>query len=158
MSISANVTNSNDQIVSYVEDNDWKSASPTSMQIWDRNYNDYAFEILDVNKIPIFNVRVVGPNEIQIAGLFNAGSGTRVLISNEGGGIIGNPTQQDIKDTLVPIFKYPSEFSLGLLVNPTYLSSLPLDTSDKMFADAAFWMNSSYVFLFVGVLITTGLG
>lgn len=158
MSISANITNPNNETVGYIVNNTWKSASPNSMQIGDRSYNDYAFEILDLNMIPIFNIRVVGPNEIQIGGLFDVGIGSQVLISDNGGGIMVTPTEQEIKEFLVPIFKYPSDEYLGQLINPTYMSSSLTSTSDRMFADASFWMYSSYVFLFVGGVITTGLG
>jgi large-conductance mechanosensitive channel len=136
MSVSANITDSNNQLVATIRNNVWKSDSPNSPQIGDRNYNNYAFEVIDNNNITIFNVRVVGSNEIQIGGLFNLG-GTQTLVSDNGGGILGSPSQQNITQLLTPLFKYPSSNYLGELVNPTYLRSLPTDTSDAMIFEAS---------------------
>ncbi len=135
ISVSANITDSNNQIVATIRNNIWKSDSPNSPQIGDRNYNNYAFEIIDNNNITIFNVRVVRSNEIQIGGLLNIG-GEQVLISDNGGGILSNPSQQNISDLLIPIFKYPSTQYLGELINPKYLQSLPTDTSNTMMSEA----------------------
>jgi hypothetical protein len=84
LSISANITNSENEVVAYIQNNTWKSVSPDSMQIGDRNYNAYAFEIVDMNYVPIFNVRIVGPNDIQIGSVFE-GNNSTTLISNNGG-------------------------------------------------------------------------
>ena len=157
MSISANITNSNNETVAYIENNNWKSLSPTSIQIGDRNYNDYAFEVVDISMVPIFNVRVVGANEIQIGGLFNVGS-WKVLISDNGGGIMTEPSQQNITDLLTPIFKYPSDKYLGELINPTYLSSLPTDTSDKILSESSVLTIVGYVLAFVGVFFIAIFG
>lgn len=149
--ISANVTNSDNQVVGRITNNTWRSERPDSMAIGDRNYNDYAFEILDINMMPIFNVRVVGSNQIQISGLFHGNNNT-ALISDNGGGVWANPSQQQINDLLTPMFKYPSSEYAGKLINPTYLTSLP-DTSDKMFFEASVLTVVGYVFIGLGVLL-----
>jgi|SRR5271157_184994 len=155
MSISANITNSDNELVGYIENNTWKSVSPNSLQIGDRNYNNYAFEIVGPNMVPIFNVRVVGPNEIQIGGLFDSGT---VLISDNGGGILGNPSPQNISELLTPLFKYPSDKHTGELVNPTYASGLPTDNSDKMLFESSLLSIIGYVLAFTGGLFIAIFG
>jgi hypothetical protein len=155
MSISANITNSNNEVIAYIENDSWKSVSPNSMEIGDRNYNVYAFEIVDLNTIPIFNVEILGSNTIQISGVFNMAGG-KVLISDNGGGIIGNPSEQNITQNLVPIFKYPSSEYLGELINPAYPT--PPDTWDGMFSDASVKTNVSYVLTFFGTLFVAIFG
>jgi hypothetical protein len=71
----------------------------------DRNYNDYAFEVIDANGIPVLQVYVQSGNLIFVNGLFYI-AGVRYLASPSA--FMDRPTEQEISGALAPIFKYPS--------------------------------------------------
>ena len=109
--VSANITNAYGEFIGWIRNNNWKSISPDSLVIGDRNYNDHAFEVVDEYYNPIFSVQIIGSNEIRIAGIFRNDNET-AIISNKGGGIWVNMsgfTRQEIEQVLVPLFRYPSD-------------------------------------------------
>jgi hypothetical protein len=132
MYVSAVITNSNNQTIANIHDNNWQTVNPDSLLFLDRNYNAYAFEILGINGIPTIQVVIRGPNEIQIGGLFYTKNG-RVDIApmaNGDGMLYLNPTdEQLIKANIPTLFKYPAltnATNLGKMINPLYPSSDPL--------------------------------
>lgn len=155
--ISADIIDSNNELVGYIRNNTWKSVSPDSVQIGDRNYNDYAFEIIDANMAPIFDVRVVGPNEIQIGGLFHNGNMT-ALISNNGGGVWSNPSNQQISALLTPMFNYPSNSHFGELFNPTIAQKSTNILADKAQSESNLFSILGYALAFIGALFVTIFG
>ncbi len=64
--VSAVVRDASDRILVNIIDNEWKSESPDSMLIWDRNYNAYAFEVIDRDKIPVLQILMRENNSILI--------------------------------------------------------------------------------------------
>jgi hypothetical protein len=135
--VSADLKDSNGTRIAQIVNNEWKTVEPGTLLFWDRNYNAYAFEIIGSNNVPTLQVIMVGPNKIQIGGLFYTSNG-RIYIRQplksdpEGTGAVLqiNPTDQYLESLNVSrIFKYPAltdSSNLGKMVNPLYPSSDPL--------------------------------
>lgn len=130
ISVSIILTDSNNQTIGWVVNNQWKS-DPNSVLIRDRNYNSYAFEIIDRASVPLVQIRLVSSNQIVIGGLFTLKSGRQVAIATNGLGIVTNPTSQNISEMLSPIFKYPSKDHVGELIDPTYSNSMSNNVLDQ---------------------------
>jgi hypothetical protein len=134
MYVSTDVRDSNNTLIAEIVNNEWKTVNPDTLQFWDRNYNNYAFEIIGSNNIPTLQVIMVGSNEIQVGGLFFTqtgsiyiapminGSGTRLFIN------VGDK-HQEYNTTIPTIFKYPcltNPDNLGEMNSSFYPSSNPL--------------------------------
>jgi hypothetical protein len=138
LSVSAIIKNLNNETIAQIINNEWKTVNPNTLLFWDRNYNAYAFEIIGSDNVPTLQVIMVGPNKIQIGGLFYTQTG-RIYIQPLGQDAVlwKNPTDQQLKDANIPrIFYYPAltdQSNLGKMVNPTYPSSNPLLESTAMF-------------------------
>jgi hypothetical protein len=157
--ISANVSNLDNQLVAYFVNNTWKSDTPNMLSIGDRNYNQYAFEIIDRNNVSIFSVRIIGYNEIAIGGLFNS-SDELLGISNNGGGAVISPSQEWMKQNLAPIFKYPSneKDNIGKLVNSNYPQTSPTlppikNDWDSLFFESEFLNVIGWILTVSGVFL-----
>jgi len=137
LSVSADIKDSKGTRIAQIVNNEWKTVDPSSLLFWDRNYNAYAFEIIGSNNVPTLHVIMVGPNRIQIGGLFYTSDG-RIYIRQPlksdptGTGAVFeiNPTDQRLEALNISrIFKYPAltdTSNLGKMVNPVYPSSDPL--------------------------------
>lgn len=81
---------------------------------WDRNWDQTAFEIVDENGIPFFQIERPSHNNIRLRGIFRTSNGTVVIAGNEG--LYFNPT------TPIPapatLFVYPSTNNLHKRVSP----------------------------------------
>jgi len=129
LSVSAIIKDVNNETLVQIADNEWKSLSPNSMLIWDRNYNSYAFEVLDPNKIPALQVLMGEQNTISlgfslytrgIPFFFTVTRGTYMYPSSE--------QLQEIRNST--LFKYPSSKYPNEMLNSTgYPSSDPLSRS-----------------------------
>jgi hypothetical protein len=145
-------------------DNEWKSVNPDSLDIWDRNYNSYAFEVIDSNKIPVLQVIMGHENELLIGGSFyNQGIPIFATLTNGFSFIsdwnISSRMWQEFRDST--IFKYPSVSHLG------EIKSLPShDWSNPNSTDQTFTSNDplsvsnwkicgGYVAMTLGIIITT---
>lgn len=131
LSVSTILTNSNGTTIAQIVDNQWKTVEPSSLLFWDRNYNAYAFEIIGSNTVPTFQVIMVGPNRIQIGGLFYTERGSIYFQPVEDGAVLHvNQTDAELVDADIPtIFRYPAltkEANLGKMNDPYYPSSDPL--------------------------------
>jgi hypothetical protein len=62
--VSAQITDERGNLLANIIDNQWEAPNPP--QIWDKNYNSYAFEVKDENGIPILQVIMGSQNEILI--------------------------------------------------------------------------------------------
>lgn len=107
--VSVEVRDATGQTVAKIKDNMWVvNNNPTIAR--DRNYNDYAFEVIDSNNIPVLQVYSQEANQIYICGLFQVPN----LPPNSFGLLMtpetftNSPTKNQIKEELKPIFKYPS--------------------------------------------------
>jgi len=138
MFVSANIRNSDNTLIAQIVNNEWKTVNPDTLLFWDRNYNAYAFEIIGSNNIPTLQVIMVGPNKIQIGGLFYTRTGSIYIAQAPGGAVmyvnVGDEHQEYGKNIL-RIFRYPAltnPSNLGKMLNPIYYSSDPLSESTWM--------------------------
>jgi len=102
--ISAEVRNQAGDLVAQIVDNSW-AVNSNSTIAHDKNYNEYAFEVINSNSTPVLQVSIRNFNEVHVGGLFYVPNG-RLLIGSSA--IIFNPSNYDIKEELKPMFKYPS--------------------------------------------------
>lgn len=118
MSVSADIRNSNNTIIAQIVNNEWKTVNPDTLLFWDRNYNAYAFEIIGSNNIPTLQVIMVGPNKIQIGGLFYTRTGSIYIAPAPDGAImyvnVGDQ-HREYGQNVSRIFYYPA------LTNPNNL-------------------------------------
>jgi hypothetical protein len=111
--ISAEVRNQAGDLVAEIIDNNWAVNSNTTIA-HDKNFNEYAFEVIDSNSIPILQVSVRNFNEIHVGGLFYVPNG-RLLIGSSA--MTFNPLDRNIREQLKPMFRYPSyDLSFAILV------------------------------------------
>jgi hypothetical protein len=102
--VSAEVRDQNGEVVAKIHNNDW-SVNNNPVIANDRNYNDYAFEVMDSDRIPVLQVYMASNNTIYVNGLFYLGS-ERILAAPN---IMDfNPSDAEINQYLTPIFMYPS--------------------------------------------------
>jgi len=158
MLVSAEIRNSNGTLIAEIVNNEWKTRNPDSLLFWDRNYNAYAFEIIGSDNRPTLQVVMVGPNKIQIGGLFFSKTGGSFYITQAPSGavIYKNGPGQYVEDNQpVPtIFEYPcltDPSNLGKTVNPIYPSSDPL-------AQANWDTSLGYILSALGVICLTVFG
>jgi hypothetical protein len=63
----ATIKDKNNQTIGTINDNDWWSANPQNIaSLYSRNYNSYAFELIDENRMPVLQVLLDKPNEIDL--------------------------------------------------------------------------------------------
>ena len=88
---------------------------------YDRNYNAYAFEVIDSNIVPILQVVLTPENNIFVGGVFYGENESLVAQLNVT--TIYNPDNYKYNQT---IFQYPSDINLGKLVaNSPYAFGSP---------------------------------
>src|ERR1035437_588765 len=84
-----------------VVDNEFTVSSPD----WDNNSNDRAFEVVDQNGLPVFQMIRNGIDKITVKGIFLTPGG--VVIGDDRGMRIGAKVQAS-DATIKPVFKYPA--------------------------------------------------
>lgn len=110
--VSVEVLNADGEIVAKIVDNQWVvSADPIIAR--DRNYNAYAFEVIDSDLVPVIQVVFSAQNKMFIGGLFYFPNARMLCTTNQ---TIVNPSSQNITEHINPIFNYPSEEHLGEMV------------------------------------------
>lgn len=102
--VSAEVRNQAGETVAKIHNNEW-SVNNNPVIARDRNYNDYAFEVIDSDGIPVLQVYMQSDNKIFVNGLFYLGNEKILAAPNQ---MLFNPTDTEINESLTPIFKYPS--------------------------------------------------
>ena len=143
--VSARIKDDRGNILADIQDNEWKAPSSDSMDIWDKNYNSFAFEVIDSNKIPVLQIILGSKNEIAI-GFSTYHQGVQLYanlicgLSYFSDGVAPPASLKNIKDST--IFNYPSKDNLGVMKQiPDYFSNLPYLTyktfpSDNPLADS----------------------
>jgi hypothetical protein len=111
--VSALIKNSENHTVAHMVNNQW-AVSSDNLVAYDRNYNAYAVEVVDINKIPVLQVNVSGQNEVRI-GFSSETQNSWVLVTPKGFYI--NPSEAEVEGLISAMFVYPSEKHLGELVN-----------------------------------------
>jgi hypothetical protein len=150
----AEIKDENNEIIGKVVDNDWSTVSPESTaSVWDRNYNAYAFELIDGDKMPVLQLLIGQPNRIDIGfSLFSQGISIYFGITT---GTMFNPSTpedfQRIRSST--LFKYPSSEHLGELVNSTGYptSSILADANAKIQLGVAFSIAGTIFIAIFGV-------
>jgi hypothetical protein len=107
--VSAEIKNEEGETIAKIKDNYWV-VNENNMIARDRNYNSYAFEVINSNLIPVLQVVVQEQNKIYIGGFFYDPS-RKVLVTPRG--LFINPSSAQIDENIQPIFRYPSEEHLG---------------------------------------------
>jgi len=120
--ISAEIKNEEGVTIAKIKDNQWV-VNEDKMIAYDRNYNDYAFEVINSDLVPVLQVIVQGQNRIYIGGLFYFPKGKMLATPN---GIIYNPSSEQIDKYIKPIFRYPSDKYLGQMVISESFIETPL--------------------------------
>lgn len=102
--VNAEVRGQAGEVVAKIHSNDW-SVNNNPVIANDRNYNDYAFEVIDSDRIPVLQVYIANNNTIYVNGLFYLGNGRILAAPNF---MEFGPSDAEISQYLTPIFKYPS--------------------------------------------------
>lgn len=144
LSVSAIIKNHNNETLAQIEGNEWKSLSPDNMLIWDRNYNSYAFEVLDPNHVPALQI-LMGQENTILLGFSLYTQGVPIFFTvTKGTYLYPSPEQiQEIKSAT--LFKYPSSKYLSEMTN-----SIGYPSSDLL-------ARSTYVMVTGGILGALGL-
>ena len=108
--VSAEIKNKDAELVAIITDNKW-SVNNNPIVAKERNYNSYAFEVIDSRNIPILQVVMMPENKILVGGVFYGENSTLVAMLN--GTTIFNPSDSTYDQT---IFQYPSDSNLGKLI------------------------------------------
>lgn len=116
--VSADLKNANGETVAKIADNQW-SVNYNNVIAYDRNYNSYAFEVIDSDLVPAIQVVFKPQNKMYLGGFFYSPNWTVLLLPNNTSVI--NPSLTDLNESLPRIFKYPSKDHLGeTVVKSTY--------------------------------------
>ncbi len=141
--VSAIIRDSNGNPIVRIINNTWYAVDPSyKLDYCDRNYNAYAFEVITFDYVPILQVAMVGPNEIQLGGLFYTENGFRRIAPTSNGGATfsyypkGMSIEEANKNVTIPLlFKYPAltnSSNLGKMENTVYPTTNPLaDANSK---------------------------
>ncbi len=109
VSVSAWINDDKGNMVAHIVDNNW-AVNPDNF--FDRNFSNYAVEVVDKNQIPMLQVKIESGNYVYIGGLFFYKSG-KILVTPKGFFI--NPSQDMINGGVETLFVYPSDKHLGQL-------------------------------------------
>jgi len=116
----AEIKDENNKTIGKVIDNDWWVANPQSTaSVWDRNYNAFAFELIDGNKIPVLQISMRQQNKIDI-GFSLYSQGLPYYFGITMGTLIGQPSDEDLQQIRSStLFLYPSDDFIGELRDST---------------------------------------
>ncbi len=120
--ISTVIRNEDGEIIAKIVNNNWV-VNDNHIIARDRNYNSFAFEVIDSDLNPVIQVIFSPSNKMYLGGLYYVPSG-RMLLTPEA--TIFNPSSSQIAEETQPIFVYPSAQNLGSMVNgiPRITSSI----------------------------------
>lgn len=124
--VSAEIKNREGETIAKIKDNHWV-VHENKILARDRNYNAYAFEVIDSDLIPVLQVVLRDQNRIYIGGLFYFETG-RVLATQNG--VLINPSPDQISEDVEAIFRYPSDEHLGEMTTMWKLEN-PIETVRK---------------------------
>lgn len=110
--VSALIMNQKGETVAMITDNQWTVSNDRRIAS-DRNYNDYAFEVINGDSQPVIQIIVQSGNKIFIGGLFYTPCGRVMANAN---GLFINPSDSQVQNNIQRIFKYPSDQYLGQMV------------------------------------------
>lgn len=110
--VSSSIKNKKGELIAELKDNVW--THQVKPFIFDRNYNNHSLEIRDNTGKIVLQVVDFG-YAIHLAGIFRCRNGNTVALipTNDGGKMSRFAPNQEPKDEIKPICKYPSDFNLG---------------------------------------------
>jgi len=147
--VSAEIRNQEGNVVAKITDNQW-SVNPNPVITYDRNYNSYAFEVVDSDLIPILQVVMTPQNLIFVGGVFYSTNGT--LLSMLNGTTIFNPMSTDISNYNQTIFQYRSDSHLGQLAPNSAFAYEPTQNGISPISVIVIGV----ILLIIGTFITSG--
>ena len=113
--ISAEIRNDSNQTIVKIVDNNWV-VNTDPMIAYDRNFNDYAFEVIDSDQMPRLQVLMKENNVIYVGGYFDTVIGKVLAVPHEL--VIGPPPQMVEQFKKMRLFKYPSQDNFGQIIEP----------------------------------------
>jgi hypothetical protein len=112
--VSVDILNEKNESIATIERNQW-TINNNPIIARDRNYNEFAFEVIDAQLIPRVQVILMPNNWIYIGGYYHMGNNTILLVPD---GFIGNPSEEQLStSSQEKIFQYPSDENHGRM-NP----------------------------------------
>ena len=123
--VSAEIRDKNGDLVAKITNNQW-SVNNNPVIADDRNYNSYAFEVIDSDLIPILQIVMTPQNTIFVGGVFYSINGTLLAMLN--GTTIANPSKSTIENYNQTIFQYRSDDHLSELVPNSPFAFKPTPT------------------------------
>ncbi len=138
---SVEIPNANGQMIAKIVDNQWV-VHENKVIARDRNYNAYAFEVINSDLVPVIQVVYTPENKMYLGGFFYVPNGTMLVTPNA---TIINPLDMDTSEHIEPIFKYPSDEHLGEMV----MMEVP-----KSFIETIFGVRKSNWYIYGGAMVT----
>lgn len=111
--VSVDILNVKGETVAKIVDNQW-SVNTNPVIAHDRNYNSYAFEVIDSDLVPVIQVIFYPNNKMYLGGLIYGPNNTTLLMFDDT--TIINPSPENITQNRNPMFQYPSGQHLGEIV------------------------------------------
>jgi len=111
--VSVDIQDVKGETVAKIVDNQW-AVNTNPVIAHDRNYNSYAFEVINSDLVPVIQVIFYPGNKMYLGGLIYGPNNTTLLMFNDT--TIINPSPEDITQNRNPIFEYPSGQHLGEMV------------------------------------------
>ena len=113
--ISTEIKNDENETIVKIVDNNWV-INIDPVVAYDRNYNDYAFEVIDSDQIPRLQVLIRENNVIYVGGYFDVPIGKVLALPHHW---VLNPPQELVeKFKKARLFEYPSEDNFGKIIEP----------------------------------------
>jgi hypothetical protein len=164
--VSARILDSKNNTIARIIDNEWKTSSD-NMEVWDRNYNSYAFEVRDSNGIPVLQVVIGTQNEIMLGvSLYNQGIPLFSYVTTGINYFSDFPTAEELKAVRnATIFQYPSSSHLGQMRDiaipdfnsPHQMTNAHLSEENPLLISSLeIW--GGVVITVIGLIITTFVG
>ena len=113
--VSVDIINTNGETIAKIVNNHW-AVNNNPVIAYDRNYNSYAFEVINSDLVPTIQVVFKPQNKMYLGGFFFSPNWAVLLLPNDTS--IINPSPADLNESLPRIFKYPSKEHLGEMVEP----------------------------------------
>lgn len=112
--VSADIIDENLEVIATIEDNEW-TVNENDIIARDRNYNDFAFEVVDAHLRPRLQVIVKVQNKIYIGGFFYTDRGALLAVDDT---TLWGPNPEEIEEHIQKIFEYPSAEHLHEMIKP----------------------------------------
>jgi hypothetical protein len=107
LSISAWINDAKGNMSAHIVDNNWE-VNPDNF--FDRNFSNYAVEVVDKDLVPVLQVEIKSGNYVYIGGLFYYESG-KILVTPRG--YFPDPSEEMFNEEVETLFVYPSDKHLG---------------------------------------------